>query len=670
MSSNGATSSFPSASNPATLSIAAGSSSSIECSMNSFASGLLSAVKKESNIFQYCEGCHDDTAFSRCLDCSELLCDNCVNVHQRVRLTRDHRVCRFSGTIISPHTSYTSSRTSTSSSQISTSTSPCTVTNTLCDNHREPYKFFCHTCHMPCCSECLTEDHSSHQIVLIEEAIETAKVNNHRLNMETRSAMIAIRQAYENVEGMLRRVENKSIQGAADVRTTMRRYICVLEEREMELIRTIDQSRYYKGRLLTNQMENLRTALSKLARVFDLLNESKDSTGAFDLILANEKAANELKLIRCIKSDLTPCEDDNIMFIPPDPSILSAISTIGNVTVNSPTPLSKLMAIRPLKEPFAVSNLYNELKDETLMFNTKRNRPIFGVHGPIVVKKTAQVASLTFGEEGDKDGNLCRPWGVCCNNLGHIIVADRSNNRIQVFDSKGKYLYKFGCPGTGPGQFDRPAGITVNPQDNIVVVDKDNHRIQIFKMDGTFILTFGKNGSMNGQFNYPWDVACNSLGHILVSDTRNHRIQLFTGDGTFLKKYGFEVSAPMWKHFDSPRGVCFTPTGRIIVTDFNNHRLVMIDPNFMQTQFVGQEGSNLKEFERPQGIICDDEGNIVVADSKNNRIQVLDSNGIFMWKVGQCRNLTDELDRPSGICLNPEGRIVVVDFGNNRVRVY
>lgn len=41
-------------------------------------------------------------------------------------------------------------------------------------------------------------------------------------------------------------------------------------------------------------------------------------------------------------------------------------------------------------------------------------------------------ATVQLGGEGDGEGQLCRPWGVCVSREGHIIVADRSNNRIQV----------------------------------------------------------------------------------------------------------------------------------------------------------------------------------------------------------------------------------------------
>ena len=37
-----------------------------------------------------------------------------------------------------------------------------------------------------------------------------------------------------------------------------------------------------------------------------------------------------------------------------------------------------------------------------------------------------------FGGEGSDDGKLCRPWGVTCSRDGFILVANRSNNRVEV----------------------------------------------------------------------------------------------------------------------------------------------------------------------------------------------------------------------------------------------
>lgn len=65
------------------------------------------------------------------------------------------------------------------------------------------------------------------------------------------------------------------------------------------------------------------------------------------------------------------------------------------------------------------------------------NQHIQGSPFKVAVKSGRSYASLgsqlsSFGCEGEGDGQLCRPWGVCVDKEGYVVVADRSNNRIQV----------------------------------------------------------------------------------------------------------------------------------------------------------------------------------------------------------------------------------------------
>jgi hypothetical protein len=282
-----------------------------------------------------------------------------------------------------------------------------------------------------------------------------------------------------------------------------------------------------------------------------------------------------------------------------------------------------------------------------------------------------------------------------------IAVADRSNNRVQILRmdeviSQLETIFSFGSgPGTANGQFDRPAGICLNiALGHIVVADKDNHRVQIFDLFGRFLLKFGEKGSRAGQFCYPWDVeSCPTSHKLVVSDTRNRRIQLFSPYGQYLSHF----SQPL----DSPRGVSFFSDGKILVSDFNKHRLMVFEkspsgvnvdhgnhnrhqgyhyfnvhhhgssapstptpPSNSTTRFIGfGEGSGWGEFLRPQGIAIS--GHYAFcADSRNNRICLYNT-------VTQTFEYLSEdmgLDRPSGIAVL-NNIMIVVDFGNNRLVV-
>ena len=118
--------------------------------------------------------------------------------------------------------------------------------------------------------------------------------------------------------------------------------------------------------------------------------------------------------------------------------------------------------------------------------------------------KVGDQPASQFGLRGSGDGQFDIPSSVACNSRGEIVVADCSNNRIQVFDRNDKLLFKFGSAGKENGQFYSPSGVTVDQRNNqIVVADSDNHRIQIFDEKGTFLRVFGSYGSDVGQFNQP-----------------------------------------------------------------------------------------------------------------------------------------------------------------------
>jgi len=51
---------------------------------------------------------------------------------------------------------------------------------------------------------------------------------------------------------------------------------------------------------------------------------------------------------------------------------------------------------------------------------------------------------LRFGSGGSGDGQFSNPYGVACNSRGDIIVVENGNNRVQVFDKAGKFLFNSG----------------------------------------------------------------------------------------------------------------------------------------------------------------------------------------------------------------------------------
>lgn len=162
-----------------------------------------------------------------------------------------------------------------------------------------------------------------------------------------------------------------------------------------------------------------------------------------------------------------------------------------------------------------------------------------------------------WGAHGTGNGQFFI-WGlrdVAVDSSGNVYVADMGNKRIQKFNNSGTFQMTFGSSGTGNGQFTQAnvcaylggLGLAVDASGNIYVGDPVQSRIQVFNSSGTFLYKFGSPGSGNGQISTatydsgtgswyagPYGIAIDSSGHLLIGDSKNRRVQKFTSSGTVL----------------------------------------------------------------------------------------------------------------------------------------
>jgi len=586
--------------------------------------------------------------------------------------------------------------------------------------------YYCDICLRAYCHECQIHHTQQHTLSSIQDTIDNARQLTKQFLLESQTLLYHLD---ESLKQSTRTMENISIKSSTienEIRTMIKYFLDILAQRQEFLLKNVDKIQSIKTQTLQRQINELNQVIKQLHLTILDCNECLKTGSDADLIRIRTRLWNEtIKMKQTLLLYLKPLEDDNILFQTGSSTMINkSLINYGQLITSTFPSLCELYGDalqNTIRNRLTVLNLQTrnhlgelrttggdniqcclidtgtnqtipvEIYDRqngqyflTFIVQTDNlhllnvyvnNAPIKDNPFRITIKSNRNYSTLGFkfefeiGGEGDEDGKLCRPWGVCCDSQSNIIIADRSNNRIQIFNKFGQFLRKFGTQGNRAGQFDRPAGVAYDKQLNrIVVTDKDNHRIQVFTPVGEYLFKFGEKGTKPGQFNYPWDVAVSSQSQILISDTRNHRIQLFSKDGLFLRKYGFD--GPIWKQFDSPRGVVFTHAGHIIVSDFNNHRLLFISSDFQNARFLGSEGSGNGQFLRPQGVDIDAEGNILVADSRNYRVQIFSPQGVFKGKFGSQGSGPLQMDRPSGICVTPDGLVLVVDFGNNRVIAY
>ncbi len=76
----------------------------------------------------------------------------------------------------------------------------------------------------------------------------------------------------------------------------------------------------------------------------------------------------------------------------------------------------------------------------------------------------------TWGKKGSAPGELDIPHALAMDSQGRLFVADRQNNRIQIFDQDGKFLDQW-------MQFSRPSGLYIDKHDVIYVSDSESESV-------------------------------------------------------------------------------------------------------------------------------------------------------------------------------------------------
>jgi DNA-binding beta-propeller fold protein YncE len=173
-----------------------------------------------------------------------------------------------------------------------------------------------------------------------------------------------------------------------------------------------------------------------------------------------------------------------------------------------------------------------------------------------------------------------RPTNVAIAPSGDLYVSDGYGNaRVHRFTADGRLISSWGEPGIGPGEFQLPHGIAVAPDGRVLVADRENDRVQIFTPEGVY-----RGEWTNVQ--RPTDIYVGSTGQVLVSELtwlKGHRsfrkgaiteqipgrVSVLDLDGNVLARLGGpEGYAP--GSFWAPHAICSNSRGDIYVGEVVN----------------------------------------------------------------------------------------------------
>lgn len=136
-------------------------------------------------------------------------------------------------------------------------------------------------------------------------------------------------------------------------------------------------------------------------------------------------------------------------------------------------------------------------------------------------------------------GSFSSARSFSINPYGIIFVSDDLKNEIIKLDTLGNVIKTIGGYGWDNSSFDNPADVFANVL-NVYVADKNNNRIQIFDKDLNFLSQISTQNSADERFafKYPSSVATSNQGDFYILDSDNQRILKFNLRGEFISEIG------------------------------------------------------------------------------------------------------------------------------------
>ena len=147
-------------------------------------------------------------------------------------------------------------------------------------------------------------------------------------------------------------------------------------------------------------------------------------------------------------------------------------------------------------------------------------------------------------EEWHQAGHLrCfnEPNDVAFGPKGEIYVSQghgKGESRVLKFDAEGNFLKTWGGEGAGPGQFNQPHAIVADAKGTLYIADRSNQRIQVFDADGNYVRETRHPGTPCGL------CVCRDQKHLMLAHGHTGRIIKLDLHGRVLGATGGQGKGP------------------------------------------------------------------------------------------------------------------------------
>jgi tripartite motif-containing protein 2/3 len=700
-------------------------------------------------------------AVAKCIDCVNYLCANCVTAHQYMHCFNGHSVFRFNHLTATSNTntvdllgSHKNMNTfdrlipmgkDDSSSQIIKSMmnsiiSPPTTLSNMCKNDNlnncappspplsstlstmsnadsilanaglsksnryycskhsnELLKFYCRTCSMAICKDCMVIDHQTGLHDCEHNPDQTPKMVESLLQLinDLRIKAQDMKQMFKNTEHNTTRIQIQYHKAQNEINETYQFYRSMLDERKQELLKELDS--FYNAKtmsqsvLLTKSQEQIEKVLTSC----ECVEKFAKSVGPNELSTLRRIMETKLQTFMSSINDLQSIYE--LDFVSNYQAIQVGVrNTFGYIRSNSESVTGKQPPIaRPTSttltngsSPPSSNGSMNGIMTHNMLNNCHNNNSNglgSTIERPFSNGGSSSNSAITSSSSPNQlhshtfdTGSLLSKRFTSINSLGPFIGNDIIMNSQQQQQQQQQQ------------QHSSSNNSMMNPYEKWSNGMSDNNNIfgniadhQSYSSSMGPIVNGGNNNGMGGGGggggNGPNTImTLNTLTSHGNSDSMLDLTNKLISTTIFPPKSQikrqkmiyhckFGEFGVMEGQFTEPSGVAVNAQNDIIVADTNNHRIQIFDKEGRFKFQFGECGKRDGQLLYPNRVaVVRTSGDIIVTErSPTHQIQIYNQYGQFVRKFG-----ANILQHPRGVTVDNKGRIIVVECKVMRVIIF
>ena len=626
---------------------------------------------------EYCTASSNAEAF--CRQCSCFICNDCVQLHSKVRSLLSHEVPSLEDL---KHGR---------AKPIAVEEPP----TEMCMIHKQPFIIFCSDCEKLICQHCTLKDHLGHNYEFTNVAVTGAKTKLLEDIQSMQSQQTEFTDAIEKVRDTAVEVETQKESAISKLHNSFKELHNILERREQELVEDATITAQEKLQKLSLQEKTVSLASAELQSIIDYTERCVSLSTDNELVSMDTEIRKTIqqKIQEHSKSwrSLEPVEEaDMAVEVTCAEALQQLCLTQANITVTvdpakctvdltAPAEVGKPYAgtlttrlsngkpnYRKCKVTCHIKSLYNGVTTDGVIdedgpgrYSIQYTPTIRGRHELTVLINGRHVVgspfpvnvSIELGKPVKIWIGIRTPYGITANSKGEILVALRDGvTNIAKYDAEGKRVDLVENSGLVA-----PRCVACDDEDNIYCVDQESNKILTCDGKGDklnilevelekkspgrkalaitnqklFVAEMGLYGIIkvyNKQLQHLHNIKHSNMGlhggitvdihqNLYASDTSNSFVHVFSKDGVHLRSIGHDK-----EELKKPRGLCVHGQ-YVYVTDVTSHCVFVFTTDGEYVTSFGQRGQKEGDFDFPCYIYVDNNGFVYVTDYYNNRIQ-------------------------------------------------